>query len=291
MLLDGAVGTELNRRGIRTKLPLWSAHALTTEEGVAVLTGIHTDYARAGAQVLLTNTFRTNRRVLTEGGQAKEWRELNRRAVEAAKEGARAADGTCLVAGSLAPLEDCYRPDLVPPQDECVAEHRQQAGLLAELGCDLLWIETMNCARESIAALEAAKETGLDIVLSLCPKSPAHLLSGEPFEEVVSQLVEVGGGGLSGLLLNCATPEVMAQAYPELARLAGNVPHGFYAHMGEPDDTVGWKLPPEGDPEPFAAATLETSVAGTRYLGGCCGTQPAHIAALQRALGKHAGRA
>ncbi len=151
VLLDGAVGTELARRGVDTTLPLWSARALFDDPGLEALTKIHEDYARAGAEILVTNTFRTTRRSLGRAGKAGAWREANRRAVECARAGAKAAfdDGAaaigdlrpeartaarhapaggrvCLVAGGIAPLEDCYRPDLVPQQDECLSEHRQQ---------------------------------------------------------------------------------------------------------------------------------------------------------------------
>ena len=282
ILIDGAVGTELLRRGVRTELPLWSAHALLNEEGIEVLRQLHLDYARAGAEILVTNTFRTNLRTLKLVGKEAEWKTLNQLAVEAARAAAEAvAPQPCLVAGGLAPLEDCYRPERTPPKKECYDEHKQQAELLAELGVDLLFLETFSHGKEAKAALRAASETGLDIVLSLCPKAPAQLLSGEPLEELVPELIEIGGERLRGLLLNCATPEVMDQVYPRFAELTGKVPHGLYPHMGEADDIVGWKLPEEGKPEAYAEWMRARATVGARFLGGCCGTTPEHIAALR----------
>ena len=286
ILLDGAVGTELLRRGVRTELPLWSAHALLDEDGVAVLTRIHEDYARAGAEILVTNTFRTSRYTLERAGRGGQWRELNRRAVEAARAAAEVvAPQPCLVAGGLAPLEDCYRPELTPPEETCFEEHRRQAELLAELGVDLFFLETFGDGLEAKAALRAARGCGLDVVLSLCPKAPAHLLSGEPLEEIVPALIEEGGEMLRGLMLNCALPEVMDTAYPRLATSAGALPHGFYPHMGEADDEVGWKLPEEGRPAEYAAWMKDRATGGTRFVGGCCGTTPEHIAALREVIG------
>ena len=66
LLLDGATGTELNRRGVDTGLPLWSANALTTNAGLSVLRQVHLDYLNAGADIITTNTFRTNRRALAQ---------------------------------------------------------------------------------------------------------------------------------------------------------------------------------------------------------------------------------
>src|SRR6266481_3402229 len=105
VLLDGATGTELARRGVSTTLPLWSAHALADERGLKVLRAIHEDYARAGAEILVTNTFRATPRALGKAGAGETWRLFNRRAVECARTAAAAAGHPCLVAGGLAPLE------------------------------------------------------------------------------------------------------------------------------------------------------------------------------------------
>lgn len=299
ILLDGATGTELARRGVSTALPLWSAHALVSDRGLAVLAGIHADYARAGAEILVTNTFRTTMRALSKAGAQGDWRLLNRRAVECARKGAAAApDGVRLVAGGLAPLEDCYSPGLVPPGPDCLAEHRRQAALLAELGVDLIFIETMSSRREAEAALAVALETGLDVLLSLCPEGAvprpgggsdgARLLSGEPLAEAVPALLVAGGPQLRALLLNCAPPGVLQGIYPRFAALSDGRPHGLYAHLGEPDEVSGWRLPEEHDPEGYAAWMAGRLDEGARLVGGCCGTTPDHIAALARLI---AGRA
>ncbi len=292
VLIDGAVGTELSRRGVPTTLPLWSAHALVDDAGLEVLRGIHLDYAGAGAEILVTNTFRTTLRALDKAGRGADWRLLNRRAVEAARAaaeavgaGARRAGGrACLVAGSIAPLEDCYRPDLVPPRAECLAEHRRQVELLVDLGVDLVLIETMNYRREAEAALAAARDCGLDVLLSLCPRAPGHLLSGEPLEEAVPALVAAGGPRLRGILLNCAPPEVLEEVYPRFARLAGGLPTGLYAHLGEPDEVTGWKMPERHEPDRYAAWMARRIGEGARLIGGCCGTTPDHVAALAAIL-------
>ena len=285
VMLDGAVGSELLRRGVKTALPLWSAHALLTAEGVATLRAIHTEYAHAGAEILTTNTFRTSRRVMRQASRESEWRAVNQLAVEVAQEAARSvAPSVCLVAGGIAPLEDCYRPDLAPPEEQCYREHREQTELLAGLGADLLIVETMSSGHEVRAALRAAIETGLDVIVSLCPKPPAHLLSGEPLETLVPDLLEIGGKQLCGLALNCATPEVMDSVYPRLTKLSRSVPHGLYAHMGEPDDEVGWKLSEDGDPASYAAWMTGRVTPGTGFVGGCCGTTPEHISMLRGML-------
>src|SRR5262245_42251116 len=74
LLLDGAVGTELSRRGVPTSLPLWSAHAFLRPEWTATLRRIHENYALSGAEILVTNTFRTTLRALERAGQQAAWR-------------------------------------------------------------------------------------------------------------------------------------------------------------------------------------------------------------------------
>ncbi|MFN7842312.1 MAG: homocysteine S-methyltransferase family protein, partial [Pirellula sp.] len=141
LLLDGATGTELNRRGVDTGLPLWSANALTIDSGLNILREVHLDYLNAGADIITTNTFRTNRRALV--GKGFSARELTLRAVSTAREAVAEFGKPALVAGSVSSLEDCYRPDLVPSDDECIDEHTERIDHLVQGGIDLLLIETM----------------------------------------------------------------------------------------------------------------------------------------------------
>ncbi len=289
VVLDGGVGSELLRRGLRTSLPLWSAHALLDEAGLRLLAAIHAAYARAGAQILTTNTFRTTRRAIEGASKLSEWRTLNRLAVQAARAAADSVSHTCVVAGSIAPLEDCYQPDLAPSREVCLGEHARQMELLLELGVDLLLIETMNCAREAEAAVLAARDSGGDFLVSLCPRAPFHLLSGEPLDEVVPPLIEMAGPRLRGMLLNCASPEVLSSVYPRFARLVDDMPHGLYAHIGEPDEDVGWKFPEEQEPETYADWIAQRRKEKARFVGGCCGTTPEHIAAVVERISRPGG--
>ena len=282
VVLDGATGTELARRGVDTTLPLWSARALFETRGLEMLDRVHADYVAAGAEMLTTNTFRTTARALSPAGLEGRRLLLNRRAVESARRAARSAGAgrTVFVAGGMAPLEDCYRVDRVPPQPDCVREHLRQADLLAGLGVDLLLIETMNCRREAFAAVLAARTVGLDAILSLCPGAPDRLLSGEPLADLLPRLVEAGGGRILALLLNCGAPELLARAAPHLAAHAAGLPWGMYAHLGRPDDRVGWRLPREHAPQAYADWGAARRREGATILGGCCGTTPEHIRRL-----------
>src|SRR5512143_932071 len=144
IILDGATGTELNRRGVDTGLPLWSANVLLSDRGEAVLQQIHADYLTAGAEILTANTFRTHRRALAPSGNADRAEDLTRRAVEIARRAVHeaATPAARYVAGSISTLEDCYRPDLVPSDAECRVEHSERVHHLIGAGVDLILIET-----------------------------------------------------------------------------------------------------------------------------------------------------
>ena len=113
--LAGATGTEILRRGFPTKLPLWSAQVLF--EKPELLEQIYLDYIEAGADIITTNTFRTQRRTLAKAGRAGETERINRLAVDIAVQARKKSKATrpIYIAGSITTLEDCYRPDLIPP--------------------------------------------------------------------------------------------------------------------------------------------------------------------------------
>ena len=144
------MGTQLEQHGARTSLPLWSAWALL--DSPELVLAIHQAEAAAGAEILTANTFRTHRRTLAREGLEARSAELTRTAVALAREAARGAGRPTFVAGSLSPLEDCYRPDLTPEGEALEREHAMQAESLAAGGVDGILIETQNTVREMAAA-------------------------------------------------------------------------------------------------------------------------------------------
>lgn len=272
VILDGATGTELLRRGYRTELPLWSAGAL--QAAPDLVRAIHRDYAQAGAEIVTANTFRTNPRTLEKVGLRARAKELNRLAVELARE-----SGAAFVAGSIAPLEDCYRPDLVPAPEVARREHGEMAGLLADAGCDLLLVETMNTIAEACAALEAAKATGLPVLVGFVCGVDGRLLSGESAEAAARA---ADAFGPAAVLVNCTPLAAIPRALEALRRGTAR-PLGAYANIGCEDPVVGWTLTDDVEPEPYARAAREWVKLGARIVGGCCGTTPEHVRRLAMA--------
>jgi S-methylmethionine-dependent homocysteine/selenocysteine methylase len=296
LLLDGATGTELQRRGVDTSLPLWSARALLEASATRVLRAIHADYIAAGADIITTNTFRTHRRTLTRAGLGERTQELTHFAVRIAREVAQQADRKIFVAGSISPLEDCYSPELVPPDGELWIEHAEMARDLAQAGCDLLLVETMNTVREAVIAARCAVVTGLPVCVSfvvgpkglppdqVIPSSEATtdrlLLSGESIDEAVQAVQPVRP---AVILMNCVPLLFIDRAFEEL-RAAHHGPIGLYANVGHADDQVGWTLTDDVRPEAYARQAQRWIEHGAIVVGGCCGTTPDHIAALRKVM-------
>jgi S-methylmethionine-dependent homocysteine/selenocysteine methylase len=159
LLLDAAMGTELERRGASTRLPLWSARALF--ECPELVLAIHREEVAAGAEILTANTFRTHRRTARREGLEGRSAELTRTAVALAREAAREAGRPVFVAGSLSPLEDCYRPDLTPAGDAIEREHALQAESLAAAGVDGILVETQNTGPGARVRRAMGRATGL----------------------------------------------------------------------------------------------------------------------------------
>lgn len=277
LLLDGATGTELNRRGVDTGLPLWSANALTTDAGLNVLRQVHLDYLNAGADVITTNTFRTNRRVLV--GKGFSAHELTLRAVATAREAVAEFGKPALVAGSLSTLEDCYRSDLVPPDDECHAEHSERVDHLVEGGVDLLLIETMNSIREAVSAAKIATATGLPTWVTFVCDKDGRILSGESLTHAAELLMPLG---VKALGVNCMPAHTIAQPLSELRAICGeNFPLVAYGNIGYVDDEQGWINTDSTTPAGYLQHAQSWPA---QIIGACCGSTPEHIRKLKQGL-------
>src|SRR5918996_3441217 len=140
VILDGAMGTELERRGFPMDDVAWDAAAQATHPDL--VREVHEDYIRAGADVITTNTFATARHVLEPAGMGERFRELNTRAVALAKEAREnAADGAVFVAGSISTMSAYDDHSYEPRAERARANYRQQAEVLAESGADVIALE------------------------------------------------------------------------------------------------------------------------------------------------------
>jgi len=235
-----------------------------------VVGAIHRDYATAGAVVHTANTFRTHRR--TAGDRWGAWTdEAVRLARAAALPGHR-------VAGSIAPLEDCYRPDLSPPDPR--PEHRAMAKRLAACGVDLLLCETFPHLREALVAVEEAVATGVETWVSFTAGPAADLLTPEQMARGAREAVALG---VRAVLVNCIP---VHETLLFLEAIAGcGVPVGAYANAGGLADGLGWDARTRSAAEAYADIAATWVAAGATLVGGCCGTSPVHVEALANRFG------
>jgi S-methylmethionine-dependent homocysteine/selenocysteine methylase len=262
LILDGAMGSELGRRGVDTATPMWSARALL--DGEQTVAAIHRDYAAAGATIHRTNTFRTRAR--TAGAR---WAELAGRAVALAR---GAVPATHRVAGSLGPVEDCWEPMRAPARAEALREHRALAEVLVESGVDLLIAETFAAPHEALAAVEACVSTGRETWIALTGGPDGDLLSPAAMAATARDCLSAGA---ARVLVNCVAAERTLPYVEALARLGA--PCGAYANAAR------WNGP-FASPEAYLAFARGWAAAGATVIGSCCGTGPAHVAALARGL-------
>jgi S-methylmethionine-dependent homocysteine/selenocysteine methylase len=265
ILLDGPIGTELAARGVATPAPGWSANAIASAP--EVLAAIHRDYADAGARVHTAATFRTQPSLGTG------WEELARRAVAIAR---ASVPRDHRIAGSVAPVNDCYRPDLAPADDGLLREaHGAVARVLAGAGVDLLLCETFPLAREAYVAVEACVATACETWLALTAGPDGRLMTPDAMERAAHGAVERGA---RAVLVNC-TPARETLGFVERLARAG-VSFGAYANAGSVEDGLGWGADAASGAARYAELARTWRGAGATILGGCCGTSPAHIRAL-----------
>lgn len=295
VLLDGALGTALEQRGIDLPAPLWSTRGLF--QFPQVVREVHAEHARVGVDVLTANTFRTNPRALRKGQIAQRGPELNRLAITLAREALQDAAKSgvnpeaeldiegILVAASVAPVEECYAPDKVPDDRTLRDEHLEFAAQLADAGADLVWIETMNTVREAVAALEAARAVDLPAAISFVTRSDGSLLGGESLESAVRAIT-----GLEPLAIgiNCVPATALTAQISTLAALVkmhdtrAMTRIAAYGHLSCGEPIPHWEAV-SGHVTPSAYAELARTwhATGATVLGGCCGTTAAHIEAVR----------
>ncbi len=267
-ILDGPLGTELDSRGVKTDEVAWSARAIDTAP--EIVASIHRQYANAGATVHTANTFRTKRRSVGD-----DWARMAAAAVKLTKTSVPAAHR---VAGSIAPLEDCYRPDL-SPGNASRAEHRELAELLAAAGVDLLLCETFAHSGEAVIAVEESIRTGKETWVAFTAGPDGNLM--EPAQMVAGAKRAVDAGA-TAVLVNCTPADDTLRFVQAIADANLGVSIGAYANSG----SSGWQSSAAQHTASYTANAKSWIDAGASLIGGCCGVTPAHISRIKEELAR-----
>ena len=268
VFLDGGMGTQLQARGLQPG----QKPELAALEMPDVLTAIHTDYANAGADILLANTFGANAKKLAGCGHTVE--DVVTASIACAR---KAADTTgALVALDIGPLGELLVPAGTLSFEDAYAEFAQVIRAGAAAGADLVFLETMTDLYELKAAILAAKENcTLPIFTSMSFESRGRTFTGCTVE---SYAVTAAGLGAHAVGINCSLGP--KEILPFAQRLCRSVPAGVPVFVkpnaGLPNPDGSYNLDPDG----FAAEMKEYAAIGVSMVGGCCGTTPAFIAKL-----------
>lgn len=288
-ILDGGMGGELSRRGAGATNGLWSAQALLDAPESVV--EVHKDYIAAGAQIITTNSYSTIPSYLGKSGLADRYTELTELAGILAREAVGANGNGVQVAGSLPPLSESYRPDLVP--SGAVSEPVYEA-MVKALGdnVDLFLCETMSSGSEAFHAVSQAFEHGrgkpVMVSWTLNEQPGKGLRSGESVSEAYSMLQEFD---VSGYLFNCTHPEAILEALYELSHLTDKVIGGYPNRLNTVspewtlDNELQTGLRTDIDVAFFLEYARRFEDAGAAIIGGCCGIGPEYIRALSASLG------
>ncbi len=275
VLCDGAMGTMLYSKGIFINR-CYDELNLSQPELVA---GIHHEYVKAGAEILETNTFGANLFRLARHGCQSRVVEINRAGVELARS---AAGNDVLVAGSVGPLGVRIEPLGKIGLDEARAAFAQQIEALAEAGIDLLILETFGYVAELHQAILAAREAapGIAVVAQVTIDDEGNALDGSTPESYAKR---IEGYGPEVLGCNCSVGPVAMLDAIERVRQVTSLPLSAQPNAGMPRNVEGRNIY-LCSPEYMAEYTRRLIAAGTRLVGGCCGTTPEHIRAMKAAL-------
>lgn len=287
-LFDGGMGREIQQRRPQAAHGLWSASVLLDEPDLVV--EIHREYIDAGAVVITTNNYATIPSYLSKAGMQNRYRELTRLAATLARRAVRESGKDVAVAGSLPPLEESYRADLVPPPEIAQPIYQGIAEALRD-DVDLYVCETMSSAAEAHNAASAALAHGqgkpVYVAWTLDETPGRGLRSGETVKQAVDALA---GLAVDGYLFNCTHPEAIEAGLRELKALTtkplgcypnrlNKVPEGWTL-----DNEITTGLRSDLPQHLYVEAMLRSIRAGATMVGGCCGIGPSDIRALAERL-------
>ena len=287
IIIDGGMGTELEKSGVPMDGNVWSARAMLSHP--EMVRGVHERYIQAGAEAIITNTFSCARHMLEPGGLGREVRNINLKAVELACEARNtAAKSPVALVGSICEWAHDEHPTWNSPEvvGRAAAE---QAEILAEAGVDILAVEMCERVELSDAVTEAVMSIGLPVWLGVSARrhrDQNHLSAfGYPerdFEELVRAISK-----FSVDLINVMhTPVSDVPGAIEVVRNYWKGPVGVYPESGE-FMMPNWDFVDVIEPSVLAENAVTWAEDGIRLIGGCCGLGPAHIRACRDALTQH----
>lgn len=281
LVCDGGMGTQLVERGLTSgDVPeLWNI------DRAADVAAVHRAYVNAGCQCVTTNTFGASSIALARHNLDSRTVELNAAGARLARQ---AVGDTAYVLGDIGPLTQMLEPYGDITDDQALASFTEQARALIEAGADALIVETMSDPNELAIAVRGARAAGDRPVIATCAYARSadgsfRTMMGSSVTDCVRAAV---GAGADVVGTNCGTsltlPDYLDLAH-ELVAAAAGVPVIVQPNAGSPKMIDG-QYRYDATPDAMASLATQLRAAGIRIVGGCCGTTPAHLAAISKAI-------
>jgi homocysteine S-methyltransferase len=299
LLLDGALATELERKGADLNDPLWSARCLV--ESPQLIAEVHRDYLQAGADIIASATYQASEKGFMERGfNRREARKLMQGGIRLAVQerdtfwnpefpgSSRIQKFKPLVAASMGPFGAClhdgseYHGNYAASWREVSDFHRERMLWLAEAGADLLAFETIPSQAEAEILLELLEKHATDLHgqqawISFSCKDEFHVSHGERLQDCVALMS--GSAQVAAAGINCTAPGLITELLQSLDHIS--VPLMVYPNSGETWLAQEHCWLGQGSTD-FAIA--DWFAFGVRLFGGCCRTRPADISAIRNTL-------
>ena len=290
-ILDGGMGQELLARGMEPNGTLWSANALLQEKYHKLLLDTHCDFIKAGAEVIVTNTFTTRKVRLRDNNVENKFEYLNKKAGEIAQK-AKILYPNVMVAGGLPPQYLTYEADTRSDQE--ISENFYSQARILDPYIDFFYFDVLSSIREFQIAIDSIKEFNKPYLIGAHISQGTNLPSGEKISEIISKIKHKK---LLGMILSCISPENYDLNLAEIKSLGipfGFKLNGFIKTNPKPNYTGAYKKSKTGNPNEFLGVRKDLTPnkmaefaqkfkdAGATILGGCCETRPSHIKAFAK---------
>jgi homocysteine S-methyltransferase len=280
-ILDGGMGQEILNRGVKPHGTIWGATALLHKKYHQIVVKAHLDFIKAGAEVIVTNSFGSRRRRLIENNLEKKFNELNITAGKLAAKAVKKSKKNTLIAGSLPPQNFTYFADLGDNLNFIKDGFFQQAKCLNPY-VDFFYLDVMSSLKECEIGIQSIKSFKKEFLIGIHIRENGKLPSGEKFISVVKKLEKYNP---IGILASCVSIENLNQITKDIKRI--KVPFGFKINAFE-HIPAGWKPDANNpkvqlgtrhdlNPKKFLNVCKKFKKLGAKIIGGCCEITPAHV--------------
>ena len=292
-ILDGGMGQELLRKGLKPKGTLWSAHALIDESCHQLVIDAHLDFINAGAEVIVTSTFTARRNRLIQNDCEKYFEKINIIAVELAQKARDISKKEILIAGGLPNQKQTYEANLGKDLNSIEKNFYDQAKILKN-GIDFFYLDVMGSGLECEIALNAIESFNLPVLVGVHLRDNGKLPSEEKIEDIVKKYKN---NNWLGIIMACVSPKAYETVINELKNIGiaygfklnafKKIPVGYtvaskdaWGNAGNPNTVLG--INTDLNESVFFNYAKNFKENGATILGGCCEIKPSHIKEISK---------